>query len=256
MNYLRSSASNLAKLAGFSATNKLNHSNVEQSEESIVEEPEQEGSDEEEKPVEEKPVEVKPVETEPEEKEAEVRTASKDELNMFTKLVKNINYFQARRKRYAEVNFNAWLTKNHNPQLGDGFAFNTLGHFFYNFITINNLKHPGDVRYWDMDSDDWNDYLNRIETNEASQGESSEEEITEKIIKHLPPTTSKLAQEKIVQNQVQQNVPQRKAPEVQQNTPAKERNQKQIAPSFPEEASQRFVSRQYGENSTEVTMLL
>ena len=53
MNYLRSSASNLAKLAGFSATNKLNHSNVEQSEESIVEEPEREESDEEEKPVEE-----------------------------------------------------------------------------------------------------------------------------------------------------------------------------------------------------------
>ena len=103
----------MAKLAGFSATNKLNHSNVEQAEESILEEPEREESDEEEKPVEEKPVEVKPGEGKPVEiePEAEVRTASKDELNMFTKQVKNINYFQARRRRYAEVNFNAWLTK-------------------------------------------------------------------------------------------------------------------------------------------------
>ena len=89
------------------------------------------------------------------------------------------------------------------------------------------MKHAGNVRYWDMDSDDWNDYLNRIETNEASQGESSEEEITEKIIKHHLPTTSKLAQAKSFQPQVQQNVPKQKAPEVQQNTPAKERNQKQ-----------------------------
>jgi hypothetical protein len=106
----------------------------------------------------------------------EVIIATKEELNIFTKLVKNINYFHARRRKYCEPNFTAWLTKQNNPQLGDGFAFDTLGHFFYNFIAINKLKHPGNVRYWEMDSKDWNDYLNRIGTDEASQDESSDEE--------------------------------------------------------------------------------
>ena len=44
---------------------------------------------------------------------------------------------------------------------------------FYYFIANEKLKHPGNVRYWKMDSNNWNDYLNRIENDKASKDESS-----------------------------------------------------------------------------------
>ena len=114
MNFLSSSVSKLTSLVGFSATKKLNHSNVEQNqrkEESILEEQVNENSN---------------TEKGTEQDGTEVIIETKEELNIFAKLIKIINYFHARRRKYCEPNFTAWLTKHNNPQLGDGFAFNTL----------------------------------------------------------------------------------------------------------------------------------
>ena len=80
MNFLSSSVSNLSSLVGFSATKKLNHSNVEQNqrkEESILEKEENENSN---------------TEKGTEQDGTEVIIETKEELNIFAKLIKIINW--------------------------------------------------------------------------------------------------------------------------------------------------------------------
>lgn len=252
MNYLRSSASNLASLAGFSATKKLNRSTEnEKKEESLLEDSEDDHSEteqEQQNRIEmeqnqrnqiemEQNQQKNQIEMEQNQQDQEIQEqdnneiilASTDQKVMFTKLVRNIDFFHARGRKYEEAYF------YRNPHLGDGFAFHTLGHFFYNFVVNNRLKHPRNGRYWQMNPEDWNDYLSRLVDGEATQDESSEGEIVSKMVKLHLPTTSKLAPEpsnnqttqvEIVTAHVHQNRPQQTEPEAQQNTPATGRNQK------------------------------
>ena len=257
MNYLRSSASNLASLAGFSASKKLNRStDNEKKEESLLEdseddhiEPEQdqrnriETEQNQQNQIEMEQNKQNQIEMEQNQQDQERQEQGNNEIIlastvqkvMFTKLVRNIDYFHARGRKYEEAFFNNWVQKYRNPHLGDGFAFHTLGHFFYNFVVNNSLKHPRNGKYWQMDSEDWNDYLNRLTNGEATQDESSEGEIVNEMVKLHLRTTDKLAPEqinnqtaqvKIATAHVHQNRPQQTEPDAQQNTPATGRNQK------------------------------
>ncbi len=166
MNYLRSSASNLASLAGFSATKKLNRSTEnEKKEESLLEDSEDDHSESEHdqqnriemeqnqknqiemeqnqqnqieiEQNQQNQIEMEQNQQDKERQEQgnnEIILASTDQKVMFTKLVRNIDYFHVRGRKYEETYFNNWLQKHRNPHLGDGFAFHTLGHFFYNFV--------------------------------------------------------------------------------------------------------------------------
>jgi hypothetical protein len=169
MSLLKNAYSSVSNLAAniFTANNKLNHSNIDHTI--------QEGNDPN--------IRI-------------ITPATEDIMKMYNKLIKNINYFHVRRKPYTKINFETWCTKNKCPTLGEGFAFETLGHFFFNYITDNELDAPNNSKYWDTEIPDWNDYLTRI--NETSdEDESNDEENSTKDTISEQDSTDNESQEKV-----------------------------------------------------------
>ena len=104
------------------------------------------------------------------------------QIAMFYRLVKNIKYFHGRGVPYGPTQFANWRQKHYKRQMfGENFDFDGLGHFFWHFRQEHNLPSPEHHRYWIVEAEDWNFYLNQLnpEGSDGGSSESGEEPIEE-----------------------------------------------------------------------------